>query len=95
MPSALEQRRWHFFEPAIPAPKSRQMRTLSAAEAPMFEKLQKFQSDESAAVAIEYALIAVFVGLAIISSISLIAPQLNSTFTNVTQKLASALAASK
>lgn len=52
----------------------------------------RFLGDEEGATAIEYALIAAFVGIAMISALSTIAPGLNGIFTSLaTTLLAAAL----
>jgi pilus assembly protein Flp/PilA len=47
----------------------------------------RFAGDERGATAIEYALIATCIFLAIVTSVGLIAPKLNATFSNVSGKL--------
>jgi pilus assembly protein Flp/PilA len=47
------------------------------------EKLLKFVKDEEGLVAIEYALIAVFVALAIIAGITILGTNLNSKFNSI------------
>jgi pilus assembly protein Flp/PilA len=49
----------------------------------------QFMSDDSGATAIEYALIAAFIGLVIISTVTLIGTELKSTFTDVDDGLKS------
>ena len=45
--------------------------------------VSNFMADERAATSIEYALIAVIVGVGIIASVSSIVPELNSIFTSI------------
>jgi pilus assembly protein Flp/PilA len=49
--------------------------------------VESFAGDERGATAVEYALIATFIFLAIVTSVGLIAPKLNATFSNVSGKL--------
>lgn len=49
----------------------------------------QFMSDDSGATAIEYALIAAFIGLVIITTVTLIGTELKSTFTDVDDGLKS------
>jgi len=53
----------------------------------MTDSFRQFIEDESAAVAIEYALIAVIVSVAIYSSVATVAPQLNLILSNVSNGL--------
>jgi pilus assembly protein Flp/PilA len=53
-------------------------------------ELKKFGRDESGATAIEYAFIAVMLGLAIIAGAMGIRSELNAAFTNTTAQLAAA-----
>jgi len=48
---------------------------------------ERFAGDERGATAIEYALIASFIFLAIVTSVGLIAPELDATFTKVSGNL--------
>jgi pilus assembly protein Flp/PilA len=50
-------------------------------------KLAEFLRDESGATAIEYALIASFIAIAIVSSVKGIGTNLNSTFNKVSSNL--------
>jgi len=53
----------------------------------MLTRLKRFAADESGATAIEYALIAVLVGIAIIVSVTALGDSLKSIFTSVTTRL--------
>lgn len=53
----------------------------------MTSKFNRFLADESAAVSIEYALIAVILSVSITGVLRLLAPQINSIFLNVSQNL--------
>ncbi len=52
--------------------------------------LRKFIQDESGATAIEYGLIAALIAVAIIAAVRVVATELNSTFTEVSDELSSA-----
>jgi pilus assembly protein Flp/PilA len=47
----------------------------------------RLHEDESGATAIEYALLAMLIALAIVTGVSTIAPKLNTTFTAIAGKL--------
>lgn len=49
--------------------------------------IKDFANDESGATAIEYGLIAALIAVAIIGTLSLIGPKLNSAFVKVEQEL--------
>lgn len=49
--------------------------------------LQDLARDDRGATAIEYALLAMLIALAIVSGVSTIAPKLNTTFTTISGKL--------
>jgi pilus assembly protein Flp/PilA len=49
--------------------------------------VERFAGDERGATAVEYALIATFIFLAIVTSVGSIAPKLNATFSNVSSNL--------
>ena len=55
----------------------------------MAETLTKFWSDESGATAIEYGLIATFIGLAAIASFTVVGSKLKTTFNDVANNLSS------
>lgn len=50
------------------------------------ETFKKFIKDESGATAIEYGLIALLIGVAIIPAVGVIAPKLGITFNNASSK---------
>ena len=56
----------------------------------MTNLVQRFAGDESAATAIEYALIAAGIAVAIIVAVNMLGSQLQATFTTVTSALATA-----
>jgi len=58
----------------------------------MFTKLKQFATNDDATVAIEYALIAIIVSIAIYNSVATIAPILNSMLAKVSAGLATAIA---
>lgn len=51
----------------------------------MLGLLKRFAGDQSGATAIEYALIAAFIFVAIVSSVTTVGTSLNQTFTTVNQ----------
>jgi pilus assembly protein Flp/PilA len=53
----------------------------------MIRKFQAFFADESAATAIEYALIAAGLSIVIVAAVNSIGTTLNTTFTNVSAQL--------
>ena len=53
----------------------------------MLTRLKRFAADESGATAIEYALIAVLVGIAIVGSVTALGDSLQSIFYSVATKL--------
>jgi pilus assembly protein Flp/PilA len=53
----------------------------------MIRKFQAFFADESAATAIEYALIAAGLSIVIVAAVNSIGTTLNATFTNVSAQL--------
>lgn len=53
----------------------------------MWELVQRFRQDEAGATAIEYALIASFIGMAIVSVVTQIGVNLKTTFTTVNNGL--------
>jgi pilus assembly protein Flp/PilA len=53
----------------------------------MTRKLQAFLTDESAATAIEYALIAAGLSIVIVAAVNGLGTQLNTTFTSVSTQL--------
>ena len=53
----------------------------------MMSLLQRFWKDESGVAAIEYGLIAIFIGLAIVASIKGVGNDLKSTFRHVSTNL--------
>lgn len=59
----------------------------------MCGRLGLFLNDETGAVAIEYALIAVIISVAIYSSVAKIAPILNTIFNSVSSTLTTAVTA--
>ena len=56
----------------------------------MRSKFEKFLRDESGATAIEYAVIAAGISVAIISVVNTLGTQLKTTFSNVSKSLANA-----
>jgi pilus assembly protein Flp/PilA len=56
----------------------------------MTNLLKRFASDESAATAIEYGLIAAGISVAIITVVNSLGSQLKSTFTTISSQLATA-----
>ena len=53
----------------------------------MLTRLKRFAADQSGATAIEYALIAVLVGIAIVGSVTALGDSLQSIFYSVSTKL--------
>jgi pilus assembly protein Flp/PilA len=53
----------------------------------MLPKMQAFLRDECAATAIEYAIIASGIAMAIIATVYSIGPKLNSTFSSISSQL--------
>jgi pilus assembly protein Flp/PilA len=53
----------------------------------MIRKFQAFFADESAATAIEYALIAAGLSIVIVAAVNSVGTTLNATFTNVSAQL--------
>jgi len=53
------------------------------------ELLSRFINDESGATAIEYGLVAVFMGIAVITALNAVGQKLRSTFNDVSNNLAS------
>lgn len=54
------------------------------------EKLLKFLKDEEGIVAIEYALIALLIAVAIVATVTALGGELKTVFTNITTTLTSA-----
>lgn len=54
------------------------------------QKLLKFLKDEEGLVAIEYALIALLIAVAIIATVAALGTQINSVFTNIKTQLSTA-----